>query len=126
MPGCFMSETTTHHGGCHCGKVRYEVGIAADAPAIACNCSICRKKGTLLSFVPAEAFKLLSGKDAVTDYQFNTRNIHHLFCSTCGVTSFVTGTAPNGARMVAVNLRCLDDVDLTALNIVEYDGASSK
>lgn len=115
----------THTGSCHCGAVRYEVDADLTAPAIACNCSICQRKGTVLTFVPAEAFRLLAGKDAVTDYQFHTKNIHHLFCSTCGVTSFATGTAPNGSRMVAINTRCLDGVDLKALNIVEYDGRNA-
>ncbi|MFN4162930.1 MAG: GFA family protein [Ferrovibrio sp.] len=120
-----MAEATIHKGGCHCGAVRYEVSTALDTPVISCNCSICQKKGTLLSFVPADAFKLLSGKDAVQDYQFNTKNIHHLFCKTCGVTSFATGTAPNGTRMVAVNVRCLDDVDLKSLQVMEYDGKNA-
>lgn len=119
-----MAEPATYKGSCHCGAVRYEATLSLEAPAISCNCSICQRKGTLLSFIPAENFKLLSGKDAVTDYQFNTKNIHHLFCSTCGVTSFATGTAPNGTRMVAINLRCLEDIDLKALNIVEFDGRS--
>jgi hypothetical protein len=105
--------------------VRYEVSGALKTPVLSCNCSICRRKGTLFSFVPADAFRLLAGKDAVTDYQFNTKNIHHLFCRTCGVTSFATGTAPNGARMVAVNVRCLEDVDLDALTITRYDGKSA-
>lgn len=120
-----MPATQTHTGSCHCGAVRYEVDLPeGGAPVLSCNCSICRRKGTLLSFVPAEAFRLLAGKDAVQDYQFHTKNIHHLFCRTCGVTGFATGTAPNGTRMVAVNMRCLDDVDPDALDIMKYDGAS--
>ena len=119
-----MAQAKTHKGSCHCGKVRYEVTAAFDQPVISCNCSICRRKGTLLSFVPADAFRLLSGKDEVTDYQFHTKNIHHLFCSTCGVTSFATGTAPDGSRMVAINMRCLEDVDLKTLPVMEFDGAS--
>lgn len=119
-----MAEARTWQGGCHCGAVRYEV-VSALEPAISCNCSICEKKGSLLTFVPADAFKLLAGKDAVSDYQFNTKNIHHLFCKTCGVESFATGTAPNGARMVAINLRCLDGIDLAALRPQAYDGRSA-
>lgn len=119
-----MAQATTHKGSCHCGKVRYEVTADFSQPVISCNCSICRRKGTLLSFVPADAFQLISGKDEVTDYQFNTKNIHHLFCKTCGVTSFATGTTPDGGRMVAINMRCLEDVDLKTLQIMEFDGAS--
>src|SRR3546814_5187565 len=74
-----MSEakSTAKHiygGGCHCGAVRYSVSTGANPPVISCNCSICSKKGSLLSFVPADDFKLLAGKDAVSDYQFNTKN----------------------------------------------------
>lgn len=119
-----MTEAKTHKGSCHCGKVRYEVTAAFDQPALSCNCSICQRKGTLLSFVPADSFRLISGRDDVTDYQFGTKNIHHLFCATCGVTSFATGTAPDGSRMVAINMRCLEDVDLKTLQIMEFDGRS--
>lgn len=119
-----MTEAT-HKGSCHCSKVRYEVKMDLEKPVLACNCSICQRKGTLLGFVPADAFRLISGKDDVTDYQFGTKNIHHLFCSTCGVTSFATGTAPDGTRMVAVNVRCLENVkDVKALNVQEFDGRS--
>jgi hypothetical protein len=112
----------TYTGGCHCGKVRFE--ITADlAKAITCNCSLCSKRGHVLSFLPAEQFKLLSGEEALTDYQFNKKIIHHLFCSICGVGSFGRGEGPHGPT-VAVNLRCLDDVDLKTVEITEFDGKS--
>lgn len=110
-------------GGCHCGKVRYAVTGSFDS-AIACNCSICARKGTLLSFVPVAAFTLERGDDALTDYQFNRNAIHHLFCNTCGVTSFARGAAPDGSPMVAVNVRCLDDFDLDAVKVSRFDGKS--
>jgi hypothetical protein len=118
-----MSETKTHTGSCHCGKVRYEV-TADLGKAISCNCSMCAKKGSVLSFVGTEQFKLLSGKEDLTDYQFNRKSIHHLFCSTCGVTSFATGTAPDGKDMVAINLRCLDGLDLSGVEVTAVDGKS--
>jgi hypothetical protein len=118
-----MPEAKTYTGSCHCGAVRYEVD-ADLSQVIACNCSICRKRGTALSFVPAGQFRLVSGEGALTDYQFNKKIIHHLFCSTCGVGSFARGRGPNGVEMVGVNVRCLDGVDLDALDIKPYDGAS--
>lgn len=118
-----MSESTKYSGGCHCGAVRYEVEMSLD-PVISCNCSICRKRGLLLAFVPAEKFTLSSGSDRLTDYQFNRKVIHHLFCATCGVSSFARGRGPDGAETVAVNVRCLDGVDLDSLNIRKFDGAS--
>src|SRR5687768_16117972 len=82
-----MTDTKTYSGGCHCGKVRYEV-TADLSQVMECNCSICAKKASLLTFVGPDQFKLLSGESEVSDYQFNTKNIHHLFCKTCGIHSF--------------------------------------
>lgn len=118
-----MSETRTYTGGCHCGRVRYEVTTDL-GQVISCNCSICTKKGYLLTFVQPEHFKLVSGGDGLTDYQFKTKMIHHLFCSTCGIGSYGTGTTPDGRAMYAVNVRCLDDVDLSALTLTPVDGKS--
>jgi len=91
---------------------------------IACNCSICAKTGTLLTFVPASSFKLLSGEEALTDYQFNRQVIHHLFCNTCGVRSFARGVGPDGSEMAAINARCLDGFDMAQFPIQNYDGKS--
>ena len=76
------------------------------------------------TFVPADRFALMSGEDAVADYQFNKHVIHHLFCRTCGVESFARGTAPDGTEMVAVNARCLDGIDVAALTLTPVDGRS--
>ena len=73
--------------------------------------------------MPESSFTLEKGEKNLTDYQFNTKVIHHLFCKTCGVRSFGRGVGPNGP-MVAINTRCLDDVDATTLNIHHYDGKS--
>lgn len=117
-----MAETKTYTGSCHCGRVRYEV--EADlGQVVACNCSICRKRGTLLTFVPTDKFHLAGGTDSLTDYQFNKKVIHHLFCATCGVGSFARGRAPNGMEMIAVNVRCLDGVDPETLKVRHFDGA---
>ncbi len=118
-----MTETKTYQGGCHCGQVRYQVELEL-GEAITCNCSICSKTGSMLTFVPAAQFKLLSGEAHLTDYLFNKQAIHHLFCDTCGIRSFARGDMPDGAPMVAVNVRCLDDVDLGALKTKHVDGKS--
>lgn len=118
-----MSESKKYAGSCHCGKVSYDVDLAVDS-AISCNCSMCRRKGTLLTFVPEASFSLKSGDEVLTDYLFNKHAIHHLFCSSCGVTSFARGVAPDGKKMVAINVRCLDGVELDALKIQKFDGAS--
>ena len=100
-----------HTGGCHCGKVRFEVRGELDLQHLyACNCSICARAGWLLVFVKDEQFKLLSGQDVLTDYQFGKKNIHHLFCSNCGVRSFSHGKDAQGKPSYSVNARCVDGV----------------
>jgi hypothetical protein len=113
---------TTYSGGCHCGKVRYQVTLDL-GKVISCNCSMCGKKGSLLSFAPAEQFTLVSGEGEMTSYKFNKKVIDHLFCSTCGVTSFARGSK-DGKPMVAINARCLDGVDPKSLEVMHVDGAS--
>jgi hypothetical protein len=118
-----MAEEKTYEGGCHCGAVRYRVSLALDQ-AITCNCSICSKTGTMLSFTPATRFTLLSGDETLTDYQFGKKRLHHLFCNRCGIRSFARGTGRDGAPMVAVNVRCLDGVELEQVPTKQYDGRS--
>jgi hypothetical protein len=117
------AKISTYSGGCHCGKVRFEA-VTDLAKVVACNCSICTKRATLWSFVAPERFTLLAGGDALTDYQFNKHVIHHLFCSTCGILSFARGTLGQGQEMIALNVRCLDGIDLDALTIGTFDGRS--
>lgn len=117
-----MSEIKTFTGSCHCGHISYEAN-ADISKVISCNCSICRKRGLLLAFVPADQFRLKSGGDALTDYQFNKKVIHHCFCPTCGVEAFGRGIAPDGTPKVALNVRCLDGVDLDTLNVCKFDDA---
>src|SRR4051812_18929016 len=115
-----MAEAKDYTGGCHCGRVRYEVKFAL-GEAATCNCSICSKKGTMLAFVGAKDFKLLQGEDQLTDYQFHKKMIHHLFCKVCGVTSFARGEGPHGP-MCAINVRCLDGVDLESVPTKQRNG----
>jgi len=116
-----MAEMTKHSGGCHCGHVRYQVETDL-GQVMSCNCSICQKRGALLTFVPAAQFTLISGEDNLTDYQFNKKIVHHLFCRTCGVASFARGRGPDGSEMVAINVRCLDGIDPNALSLMPFDG----
>jgi hypothetical protein len=116
--------TQTYSGGCQCGKVRYEVDMDV-AEVIACNCSRCRRLGSLLAFAPVTQFRLLSGDTDLTSYKFNRHLIHHKFCSTCGIQSFAIGKNPKtGAEMAAINVRCLDDVDTDAFKVRKVDGKS--
>lgn len=118
-----MGELRNVTGGCHCGLVRFEATLDLGS-AIACNCSICLKKGLLFAFVPEERFALRAGQEDLTDYQFGRKTIHHAFCSTCGVETFAGGTAPDGTAMVGINVRCIDDVDLASIEFKPFDGRS--
>ena len=106
-------------GGCHCGRVRFKVTADLDSVTY-CNCSICSKKGFLHLIVPPEQFELLSGKDNLTTYEFNTRTAKHMFCKTCGIHAFyVPRSDPD---KIDVNVRCIDDTDLSTLTIATFDG----
>lgn len=116
-------ESKTYSGSCHCGNVRYEAQTDL-ATVIQCNCSICSRAGYLLSFVPADKFKLQSGEDSLSTYKFNKHHIDHLFCKNCGVRSFARGSGPDGSPMYAINVRCLQGVDPNTLSIKQVDGKS--
>src|SRR6478609_4238166 len=110
----------THSGGCHCGRVRFEVAAPAHITVSACNCSICTKAGYRHLLVPADRFRLLSGQDALTSYSFNTHAAKHMFCSVCGIKSFyVPRSHPDG---FSVNARCLDEGTLEITSIKQIDG----
>jgi hypothetical protein len=113
------SVVQTYQGGCHCGRVRFRV--TADLSRVTyCNCSICAKKGFLHLIVAPEQFELLSGKEALTTYRFNTGVAQHTFCSNCGMHPFyIPRSDPD---KIDVNVRCLDDVDLDSLMLGYFDG----
>ncbi|TWI01022.1 hypothetical protein IP90_02644 [Luteimonas cucumeris] len=113
-----------HQGSCHCGRVAFELeGDVGEA--IDCNCSMCRRRGGLLAFFPREALTLTTPETDYATYRFNKEQIAHHFCPNCGVSPFSDGVDPrSGAKIAAVNLRCLPDVDLSQLKVTPVDGAS--
>lgn len=116
-----MAELKEYAGGCHCGKVRYEVKLELDK-VIECNCSHCSRKGFLWTYTPADQFTLLRGMEALNEYRFNKKTLRHVFCSQCGVQSYMTGGKKDGVATVGINVRCLEGVDVTKLEIVQVDG----
>ena len=111
-------------GRCHCGRIAYSVDEDPPAQAIQCNCSICRRKAPLHHFTTPDKFRLEGSREDIATYRFNHHVIAHHFCKTCGVAPFAEGTTPDGSAMVEINLRCADGIDLDALQIQPYDGAS--
>ncbi|HEX2238181.1 MAG TPA: GFA family protein [Gammaproteobacteria bacterium] len=109
-----------HTGGCHCGRVRFEVIAPAHIQVLECNCSICSKAGYLHLIVPRDRFTLLSGREALTLYTFNTHTARHWFCSICGIKSFyVPRSHPDG---LSINVRCLDPDTVERMTITQING----
>jgi hypothetical protein len=115
-------NTDCFKGSCHCGAVKFEVRTALE-PAARCNCSLCRRRGALMSpMFAAHDLKILAGEDALTLYQFNTRTAKHYFCKHCGIYPFhQTRMDPMKWR---VNLGCVEGIDLYALGFSVSNGAS--
>jgi hypothetical protein len=112
-------KTLTHRGGCHCGRVRFEVDAPARIEALDCNCSICRMSGFVHLIVAASRFRLVAGADVLVDYTFGTGAAKHRFCRVCGVRSFyVPRSNPDG---VDVNVRCIDDGTIESLQVTAFD-----
>ena len=115
-----IAPLIVHRGGCHCGRVRFEVLAPARLQVAECNCSICTKAGFLHLIVPAERFTLIQGRETLQSYRFNTGRAEHLFCRICGVKSFyVPRSHPDG---FSVNARCLDDATVESMNVTAIDG----
>ena len=111
---------TTHSGGCHCGRIRFEVEAPADLSLSDCNCSVCSMVGYQHLIVPKSRFRLLDGEDALTTYTFNTGVARHYFCNHCGVKSFyVPRSHPEG---ISVNARCLDPGTVNSAKLTPFDG----
>lgn len=117
-----MAETkeVLHKGGCHCGAVRFQVLAPAVLKVCVCNCSVCTKKQNHHFIVPEAKFQLISGKEELTTYTFNTCTAKHTFCKVCGVQSFYTPRSnPDGK---AVMPHCLDSGTVTSIMQENFDG----
>jgi hypothetical protein len=121
MSGAGTPDLVTHHGGCHCRRVRFAVRAPAHVQALDCNCSICRMSGFLHLIVPAARFQLLSGAADLVEYTFNTGAAKHRFCRHCGIKSFyIPRSHPDG---IDVNVRCLDGGTIETLTVTAFDDA---
>jgi len=116
-------EIVIYKGSCHCGRVRLEVEGELTG-AMACNCSICSRKGSLLWFVSRDKLHLLASEEDIGTYTFNKHVIKHRFCQTCGIHPFGEGVDPKVNRMAAINVRCLADIDLASVPVQHFDGRS--
>jgi len=112
-----------YKGSCHCGKIAFEVEGDVNV-AMACNCSICSRKGSLLWFVPREQLRLLTPEENIATYTFNKQVIEHRFCRNCGIHPYGEGVDSTGKPMAAINIRCLEGIDLETVPVQHFDGRS--
>ena len=112
-----------YRGSCHCGRVAFEV--EGDIQSVmSCNCSMCQRKGSLLWFVPRDALRLSTPEENASTYLFNKHAIQHRFCPTCGIHPYGEGSDAKGNRMAAVNVRCLEGIELESIPVTHFDGRS--
>ena len=112
-----------YKGNCHCGQVAFEAEGEIEG-GLACNCSMCARRASLLWFVPRDKFVLTTPESAASSYTFNTHKLQHHFCPECGISPFTEGQMPDGTPMVAINARCLEGVEPASLKVVHFDGRS--
>lgn len=112
-----------YQGSCHCGHVKFEAEGEIKS-VMACNCSMCQRKGTLMWFVPRASMTLITPEKNASTYLFNKHAIKHRFCPTCGIHPYGEAKGPNGAEMAAINVRCLEGIDVQALPVIHHDGRS--
>jgi hypothetical protein len=111
----------TYTGSCHCGNVAIEVEGTIDS-GMACNCSMCARRASLLWFVPRNKLRLTTPESAAGTYLFNKHVIQHCFCPNCGIHVFGEAIDPKGNAVAAVNLRCVENIDLAAIPVKNFDG----
>jgi hypothetical protein len=112
-----------YQGSCHCGQIKFEAD-GDIASAMSCNCSMCQRKGSLMWFVPRSAMHLLTPEEDASTYRFNKHVIEHRFCPTCGIHPYGEGKGPSGETMAAINLRCIEGIDLEVIPVTHFDGRS--
>ena len=112
-----------YQGSCHCGRVKFAVEGELTG-AVSCNCSMCQRKGMLMWFVPRAQLQVQTPDQDASAYTFNKHVIRHRFCPVCGIHTHGEGVDPKGNPMAAINIRCLDGVDLENVAINKFDGRS--
>jgi len=112
-----------HQGGCHGGAIAFSVEGDLEN-LVECNCSLCSERGYLLWFVPRAQLRLSTPEENLATYTFNTGRIQHHFCPKCGCAPLGSGTDRTGAAMAAVTVRCLENLDWSALPVRHVDGRS--
>ena len=111
-----------HKGSCQCGQTTFLIAASEFGDVRECNCSHCLRKGYLLWFIPRHLLDVTSGESELSSYTFNKHVLQHKFCPKCGCAPFAVGKAPSGDEMAAINIRCLDGIDLASIKIAQVNG----
>jgi hypothetical protein len=110
-----------YKGSCHCARVAFEIEGEIKG-AMACNCSMCQRRGSLLWFMPREALKLRTPAGAMGTYTFHKHVIKHHFCPDCGIHVFGEAKDPKGNDVAAINIRVIEGIDLDSVPVKQFDG----
>jgi hypothetical protein len=122
----------TYQGSCHCGRVRFEVDAEIDHVR-SCDCTICRRRGALIHRVEQHQLRVLTPLEDLQLYQWHTHTAADYFCPTCGILPFrkprhrTSDEAASGVPEFtgwAVNVRCLEGVDLDAIPVKRIQGSN--
>lgn len=111
-----------YRGSCHCGAVRFAYEGEAITRGIRCNCSICIRKGAMMTqeLIPLERFTIEAQDGVLGLYQFGLKTAKHYFCKQCGIYPFHESSRKPGHYRV--NLGCIDGVDPFSLDADVFDG----
>jgi len=112
-----------YQGSCHCGQIKFQIEGTIEG-AMSCNCSICQRKGALMWFVPRAQLQVLTPDENASTYTFNKHVIKHRFCPTCGMHPYGEGSDAKGNPSAAINIRCIENIDLEKIPVTHYDGRS--
>ena len=94
---------------CHCGAIEIQVNLQEEIDKLMrCNCSMCKRKGTMVTTINKEDLKIVKGEDKIKVYQFNTKVAKHHFCAECGdQTHNLRRSDPN---TYGINVGCIDEI----------------
>jgi len=110
---------------CHCGAIEAEINVPENLEKVLrCNCSLCKRKGAVMSMVKNDDFKIIKGEDKLSQYQFHTKVAKHYFCSICGI--YTHHNPRINPAMTGFNLGCIENIDTFKFNdVLIIDGQNN-
>ena len=119
-----MEIKPVHKGSCHCGTIEFEVTLPNGLEDLRrCDCSMCRRRGAIVSSTTLDGIKITKGADKLSCYQFNTMTAKHYFCPVCGI--YTHHQRRSNPKQYAFNVACLDGVNPAELGEIPFlDGVN--